>query len=294
LTCVARNTTCYPSTITPVTTPNEPIRVVGKPATFTEPKVFSLKFQNTVMKYVPTRIFSIYTKVQEFRLGSVSLTNLVTDAIKTCSNLTTLFIYDNNFPTIPAKFAQSCTKLQDLRFVNDNIKGIDENAFFGLTELLYLTVSFNKNLLCIPSKLFQNTPKLEMLSIYNNSLTAIDPELFKNLPKLYSIDFRYNKIEYLPKFDARFLNDPQRLSNVGVVFTNNSITAVDPLFLKTLYTVNVEISREVYTSLFFNPCVLFDFEIYRHDWDSQDFAMEKCYTNWTPELASRRVLCGSK
>ncbi|KAL7048610.1 hypothetical protein ACKWTF_003421 [Chironomus riparius] len=220
---------CVISNLPPVTSPSEPITIAGKAANYIDTLTSFVFFNATVLRYVPTKVFTTFTNIVQFAMLNTFTTNLVTDAFVNCGKLTMLAIQAVNIPNVPAGFAQSCSNVGTLMLISDGIQTIDVNAFKGLSKLKILMMADNK-LTCIPPDLFQNTPLISEIDFSKSQILAVDSGLFRNLPYLHVINLSKNMLSYLPLFD---LTGSAALNgNLAFYLSGNPVNAIQPTFCK--------------------------------------------------------------
>lgn len=99
---------CVISNLPPVLTPTETITVVGKTPNYIDSSASSVFFNQTIMRYVPTKAFTAFPYIRQFFMLNTFTTNLITDAFLNCANMDMLAIQSVNIQNVPAGFAQSC------------------------------------------------------------------------------------------------------------------------------------------------------------------------------------------
>jgi Leucine-rich repeat (LRR) protein len=140
---------------------NEPIQVTGNHVSpHKNSEIRQLNFMNPhVLKFVPTKLFEIMPEIQYFSMVDDKLSTLTTNAFQNFLNMETIQISDNNFPDVPASFAESCVNLRVLSFQQNWIQNVHKDAFKGLA-------------------------KLEKLTLQRNNFTFLDPATFTHTPIL--------------------------------------------------------------------------------------------------------------
>lgn len=288
---------CSDFNITDVTSANEEITVVGKPADFQDTSVYSLSFNPPqMMYYVPTRLFSIFPNVQSVNIYNVSLNHLVSDAFTNAGNVVSMSIYDNNFPDLPASFCSSCINITSLNMMNNYIVNVDNEAFKGLKFLTTLMLQSNK-ISCIPPGLFRNTPVIQHIDLSYNQITSLDRLTFKGLPNLYYIMLGSNRIASIPDFDFTLTGTYMGLN---MMFDSNPVMAIHPQFLTHLFTSRTGYSSSINININDNygnttTCLpknnMYTTSISSWSWPVANISIDTCYANWTPELEFTPVSC---
>ncbi|KAL7049569.1 hypothetical protein ACKWTF_003768 [Chironomus riparius] len=218
---------CSPTSISPITQPNEAITVIGKPSNYvnTATRYLHLDHLNPSLSYIPTRLFTIFQGVTTFTTkSSSSKLTLVTNAFANCNSLNKLSIYGAKISNVPEGFAQTCSNIITLLITNSGIETVDKNAFKGLTNLVELNMSYNQ-ISCLPPELFMTVPNIKLIYFYGNRISALDSSLFRNLPKLIAINFMENSLTFLPSLDLTGTAQYERLI---ISVSDNPIRAFKP------------------------------------------------------------------
>ncbi|KAG5683854.1 hypothetical protein PVAND_013116 [Polypedilum vanderplanki] len=288
LTCKSTTPPCEISSITPVSSANEIITISGKASNYVDETTTYLTFNGpNILNYVPTKLFTIFPKLNSISFNNVSLTNVVSNAFANCGNLMTIMISSNDFTTLPTNFASTCINVTTLQLFSNNIKSIDADAFKGLTFLSYLYLINNK-IACIPPKLFQNTPVISYIDLSNNQISEIHADTFKNLPSLTNINLMNNSIVNLPAFDLTGTN----LAMMSLMFQiyYNPINSISPKFISNIYSnrggAMSAPSVMLYTTgtnSIINTCIPDNsnsYSIYGSNWPTANLLLAPCYANW--------------
>lgn len=197
-------------------------------------------------------------------MNEVELSSVTTNAFSNCLNMESISINDNNFPDLPASFAESCVNLRVLSFYQNWIQNIHKNAFKGLANLEELTLNRN-NFTFLDPATFNHTPSLNQLQVIDGKLLTIHPDLLATL-SLEFVTFSQNVIESLPALKFKDINSLQAIN-----FEKNKISSIDSKILEN-YPANRE---QFYFLLSDNVCVSGSYSLKTQltDW-------QKCYDNW--------------
>ncbi|KAL7011493.1 hypothetical protein ACKWTF_014284 [Chironomus riparius] len=111
-----------------------------------------------------------------------------------------------------------------LNLGESEIEDIPYDAFYDLTNLVYLDISDNR-LKNLDTRLFINSPKFNSLFVRSNEITEIHPDLLNNCPEFYVLYAEFNKIEEF--HEDLFKNNPKmwvisirhnRIKNIPIDF----------------------------------------------------------------------------
>lgn len=201
----------------------------------------SIQFSDTITSSIPSEIFEHFPALKLLdasRMGLTSIDNLCFDNLP---NLTHLNFSNNSITYIPERIFIKCNAI-DVNLQQNQISGLNDSAFTGLTKLQRLDLSYNNivelsedvfrplsnmkelrldfnRLDVIDGKLFEHNALLEVLYLNNNLITVIAEEAFEGLKHLTLLDIDNNsftKINLMPM---------KQLRRVNVV--NGSLTALE-------------------------------------------------------------------
>jgi Leucine-rich repeat (LRR) protein len=214
-----------------------------------------------IIRFVPTMIFDTFKNLKHFEMSGVQLNEMTTNAITNCMKLETIDINSNNFPTLPASFAESCVKLSTLNLFDNHISFIHKDAFKGLGALEALSLEQNTFESLDPST-FYHTPNMKRLYLNNGKLKALDSKMFADL-SLTELAADHNQIKSIPALKFMLAYFP---------FSDNGVTEIDPEFLKT----------------YPGDLVIFDFSMHGnicangHYTSKEELSLElqPCFDNW--------------
>ncbi|XP_070504369.1 uncharacterized protein [Chironomus tepperi] len=275
--------------ITPVVQPNDVVSVSGKPAGYINTATTILGISDFVLNYIPPSLFTVFPKLSDFFIQKCSMTNLITDNFVNCADLQSLALEGGNFAIIPAGFAQTCTKILNLRMANNNILSFDVNAFQGLTGVRDLDLTYN-NITCIPADLFQPLISVVTIHLEYNKITAIDSSTFRNLPKLMHANLKFNLLSYLPTLDVNGSSTQYPFTHC---FENNPIYAVSPDFISTIVKRNFGPSDCFMMGGDLCSTTSKLYPIQTFDYQTSGLNLVNCYGNWTSSM-NAPVTCAAQ
>jgi len=277
---------CTISSMTEISQHNEPITVVGQPSNYINTATTMVNFmESSVIRYIPTKIFSIFPKLENFMLYNNSLTYMVTDSFANCASLNMIYIANTNVKNIPAGFAQTCTKLFSFSMMEGSIETVDADAFRGLSNLQMLSFRNNK-ISCVPATLFQPLINIMSITLEMNLITGLDSMTLKGLKTLNYFNLWENKIQSMPVLD---LNDTGIFNGLNLGFHNNPINAISPTFLDFFSTRPTNITDNIYLA---NILCIQDQSfstIFKLNYQTAGPALQTCYNNWQLSMATPPV-----
>jgi Leucine-rich repeat (LRR) protein len=226
------------SPVIQVTTQNEPITVIGNiPDGFDAIENFVANYPHK-LNFIPTKLFDSLRNLQSFQVDNVEVTTMTTDAFQNCLKMVQIFVRENNFPNVPAGFAQSCSALKSLHLQTNHIKTFDKDALKGLVSLETIQLSFNE-ITTLDVLTFTHTPNLENIFMNQNALKSIHPDLFAtNGPT--QLDFTGNQIQSLPVLRMKSYDTIFMLS-----FGKNQINSIDRQFITDFFSVQGHVPTQV-------------------------------------------------
>ncbi|KAM9450668.1 uncharacterized protein Hap1MRO34_021210 [Clarias gariepinus] len=156
-------------------------------------------------------------KVLRMRRNRIS--NLTTQMLDPCSNLTELDFGDNEISTISAPIFKELTQLKKLYLQVNKLTEVN-NSFQNLLMLEYLDLSTNSisDLTCLD---FANLTQLNTLYLYSNKISKLLPCVFKDLNNLEILKMGTNK---LLKIDVAFQQGLPSLKYLQV--TRNKLSTI--------------------------------------------------------------------
>jgi Leucine-rich repeat (LRR) protein len=177
--------------------------------------VTMLAFYQTTMYYMPTNLFSKFSKIQNFQCDSCWVKKIEKSNFKQAGNLKTLKLLYESIETLPNDLFYFCDKLESIGLQANDINKIEEKAFSGLRNLkeIYLNHNLIENLKKgtlddllsleildlesnkiekVVANLFEFNTNLKKIYLSRNRIAVIDPNLIAHLEKLTLLDFRFN------------------------------------------------------------------------------------------------------
>lgn len=274
---------CYIVNMTEISQHNEAITVVGQPSNYINTATSMVNFMDGfVIRYIPTKIFSIFPNIENFVLYNSSLTFMVTDSFANCASLKMIYMGRTNVKNLPAGVAQTCTNLNSFGMMDGIIETIDADAFRGLNNLNMINLRNNK-ISCIPATLFQPAPFVGSIDLDMNMITGLDSTIIKGLKGLNYFNLFNNQIQNLPQFD---LTDTGIFHGVTLGFHNNPINAVNPNILAFFASRPTNITDSIFISA---PCIQdksFQGSIETSSYTTAGTFLQTCYNNWQPSMAT--------
>jgi hypothetical protein len=290
--CAPSSPACGIVQIQNVASSSDMINVSGQPSGYVNTNILFLTITaNSKFNDFPTNIFTTFPKLVTLELkNNNNLSNVATNAFNYCGQLSQLFVENQQFPHLPAAFAQNCLTL-DLLFANNStISTLDPNALQGLSVLKTLYLD-NNRIQTIPSGFFSHTPGLVMIDFSFNQICAVDSQLFKNLPKLMFISFHTNRFSYVNNFNLTGTGlsaTYQDYANFGMSFQFNPIVAINPLLFDSIFQSGYQRqSSLIIYGDFPGMCYVSSIEmsyIYDTNWSAAKSTYTTCFNNWTPDL----------
>ncbi len=130
--------------------------------------------------------------------------------------------------------------LEELYLSHNQIETIHLEAFYNLTFLRNLDLSFNK-IKNLPSSLFATVGSRALdhslyLNLNNNELCTLDPDLFLNSPRFSGIELKNNRISCVPALVFA------KTETNYITLKNNELTVISPEILAT------EMSLDIYNN----------------------------------------------
>nr|AIO08167.1 variable lymphocyte receptor C [Petromyzon marinus] len=140
--------------------------------------------------------------------------------------------------TVPTGIPTSTEKLQ--LHINQ-LASIDEKAFWGLSNLTYLTITNNPQLQSLPVGVFDQLKNLNELRLSSNQLKSLPPRVFDSLTKLTYLSLNNNQLQSIPAGVFDKLTNLDRLE----LSTNQLQSVPDGAFdkLTNLQTLSLQINQ---------------------------------------------------
>ncbi|XP_053622829.1 protein toll-like [Plodia interpunctella] len=121
------------------------------------------------------------------------------DNFKGLSSLKNLNLDHNKISRFPLRVFSNMPRLVELSFVDNAVKQIDSEAFYGLRQLKTIIAFNNAAQLNLAPLALANLPSLENLKLDNCQIPNLPSNLFTNSTKLKNISLKENKIINLPE-----------------------------------------------------------------------------------------------
>ncbi|XP_070503096.1 insulin-like growth factor-binding protein complex acid labile subunit [Chironomus tepperi] len=285
LTCNIDKTSgaCYFVSITEVSQHNEAITVAGQASNYVNSATSMISFMDGfLIRYIPTKVFSIFPNIENFVLYNNSLTYMVTDSFANCASLKMIYIANTNVKNLPAGVAQTCTNINSFGMMDGSLETIDPDAFRGLSNLQMLNLGRNK-IACLPGTLLQPTPNVMSISLENNMITGLDSMIIKGLKALDYFNLMNNQIQYLAPLD---LTDSGIYHGLNIGLGNNIINAISPNFLAFFSSRPTNITDQI--MLYGLACLTEQTvtSVMNTNYQSVGPNLQPCYNNWQPSMAT--------
>lgn len=182
-----------------------------------------MSLSRNVIRELPGGSFQLFKNLLYLDLSGNSLATINSEMFVGLENsLLELKIGQNRITNVGSN-PLMLNRLRKLDLSHNNIVDIPSNAFEGVSQLMYLNLSYNIHFSPIPVNLIYPLTKLQILDLSNTGLKSIFPEMLNKAPNLRQIYLRGNKIQELT--EGTFTN----LRNLTIVdLSFNSITSIRP------------------------------------------------------------------
>ncbi|XP_074619052.1 uncharacterized protein LOC141877910 isoform X2 [Acropora palmata] len=205
----------------------------------------TLRFSDNVLKHIGSHAFD-NVNVCQIEMYSMQLTTLVSEAFRNVAVSRNLLLYNNKIVTFEENpflsvtvrgtlylqnnvilaitgkmFGDSQTSsIHTLNFFGNQIQSIHDDAFKGLSRVVYLDLRYNK-LATFPSKALKN-PNPYYLYLEYNQISSINPGELDSLTNLYNLQLDGNKI---PKLATNLFQNQRNLQTLDLI--NNRISVLE-------------------------------------------------------------------
>lgn len=186
--------------------------------------VLHVNASNSVLFYVPPKLFETFPNLEVLVLHSVQLETVSKEEFAVCS-LQRLSLSYNSLQELPESSFGSCNKLTDVYLKSNHISAIHDDAFLGLAAIETLSLADN-GLREIRPDVFKPLTNLKNLVLSLNNLTTM-PDFRKDKLEQFLLD--YNQFVQLP---AGFFETATNLA--GLFLSNNKINSIDSQLLQPL------------------------------------------------------------
>ena len=134
--------------------------------------------------------------------GSLSLTGKGITVLKSgdfanLTNLTGLFLSDNNLQTLPDGIFDGLANLSNLNLYRNDLRTLPDDIFEGLVKLRTLQLN-NNYLQALPGGIFEGLASLRTLNLDNNDLQTLPGGIFDGLANLQHLLLIDNALRTLP------------------------------------------------------------------------------------------------
>jgi hypothetical protein len=168
----------------------------------TDQHVQALIYKTTAIPILPKEVFEKFPNMTSsyfFQLNNLSATEVHQDWFKHARNLTQLFFYMNNIPTLGPFLFTNLQNLVELDLYICRIKSFDENTFVGLRKLEILRL-YNNSLTHLHSDTFKDLVSLKELNMaFNYEMKKLGTGVFRNLVKLEKLQMQGSELGSLPE-----------------------------------------------------------------------------------------------
>lgn len=174
-------------------------------------KVTFMYLKHPALHYFLVEIFTFFPNLQTLNVDVDGSAVLPQFGFSNAKNLEYFRVYKNTLDALDGFVFYGANKLKQI--IVDSVLRIDENAFYGLTNLISLQISFSDVGLCsISHKAFDPLINLLNLDFFNIVIETIPASLFANNLQLESISI----LDDLRAVDPTFIDHLQNLKWISI------------------------------------------------------------------------------
>lgn len=161
--------------------------------------------------FVITEFFTTFPNMHGYSIVG-GLHRIQERAFRQARNLESFSVMRSSLKTVPAYVMEGASQLTQFGLQEcDELEWIDQNAFFGLTHLVQISI-WSRLLRILPENIFSALRELQIVSI-GSQIDAVPGKLFDNNLKLEQIIFMFNGINSVERrLVDNFVNMPNLFS----------------------------------------------------------------------------------
>ena len=148
------------------------------------------------MSTLPSDIFDNLTQLTRLYLDDNNLSTLPSDIFDNLTQLTRLWLGGNQLSTLPSDIFDNLTQLSLLSLGGNQFSTLPSDIFDNLTQLTQLHLGDNQ-LSTLPSDIFDNLTQLTELQLWDNELSTLPSGIFDNLTQLTELSLANNNLSTL-------------------------------------------------------------------------------------------------
>ncbi|TGG91606.1 MAG: hypothetical protein ERJ67_07770, partial [Aphanocapsa feldmannii 277cV] len=164
--------------------------------------------------------FDRLSNITHLYLNDNNLSSLPEDIFAGLSSLRRLYLDDNNLSNLPEDIFDGLSELDTLHLNDNNLSNLPEDIFADLSDLDLLFLNGN-NLSSLPEDIFADVSGMHSLLLNNNNLTSLSEDIFDGFSYVQVISLDNNNLTSLPE---DIFDDPSRLLSLGL--SNNNLTSL--------------------------------------------------------------------
>nr|AIO08181.1 variable lymphocyte receptor C [Petromyzon marinus]AIO08246.1 variable lymphocyte receptor C [Petromyzon marinus] len=166
--------------------------------------------------------------------------------------------------TVPTGIPASTEKLQ---LDYNQLASIDAKAFWGLSNLTYLTITSNPQLQYLPVGVFDQLKHLNELRLYQNQLKSLPPRVFDSLTKLTELQLHTNQLQSIEAGLFDKLTNLQTLDLQSNQLQSIPAGAFDKLTNLQTLSLSTNQLQSVPDGAFDSLAQLSNLQLYNNPWD---------------------------